>query len=129
MTEVKEFRTYKWQVTNYFFDLDITDTYLQGIDMSNLLDNLLRSFEKRLASNPGPLVKLELVRAIFILSDLFSQEEFAWMAQLFTQFMNEDEIEDFLLRHYLILGICKVSIDFIQICVVEELTGELGCSG
>jgi len=63
ISELREFRKHKWQ----------------GMDMGNLLDAFLRSFDKRLTSNNASLLVVkEILAAILILSDLFNREQFKW---------------------------------------------------
>jgi hypothetical protein len=57
--------------------------------MTNLVDVLLRSFEKRLASEPGPMMAAEAMRGILILSDLFRTDQWRWMCQLFIRMLEE----------------------------------------
>jgi hypothetical protein len=57
--------------------------------MTNLVDVLLRSFEKRLASESGPMMAAEAMRGILILSDLFRTDQWRWMCQLFLRMLEE----------------------------------------
>lgn len=89
--ELRQNRQYKWQ----------------GIDMTNLVDVLLRSFEKRLASEPGPMMAAEAMRGILILSDLFRTDQWRWMCQLFIRMLEEDQVDDQVQHYYLLAGIAR----------------------
>ncbi|ELR14180.1 HEAT repeat domain containing protein [Acanthamoeba castellanii str. Neff] len=89
--ELRQNRQYKWQ----------------GIDMTNLVDVLLRSFEKRLASEPGSMMAAEAMRGILILSDLFRTDQWRWMCQLFIRMLEEDQVDDQVQHYYLLAGIAR----------------------
>lgn len=83
----------------------------QGIDLGDMLDGSLKLFGNIL-ENPkyhkSHLLHRQCFKSILLLSDLFSYSQFEWMVELFQKHYEMDQIEDFLIKQYLVLGICKV---------------------
>lgn len=83
----------------------------QNIDLGEMLAGTLRLFEKLLfheSTKKCHLLHKQIVKCVVLLSDLFSYGQFEWMIDLFLKFYDADQIDDFLLKQYLVLGICKV---------------------
>ncbi|KYQ92058.1 hd [Tieghemostelium lacteum] len=79
-----------------------------GINFTPILEKLLDSFESFLSSSMcPPLLKREILRSTLILSDLFNREQTQWMLRLFNSILQAEDIDDFLLKQSLIVGICK----------------------
>jgi hypothetical protein len=82
----------------------------EGIDIGDLLASTLRLFAKMLNSEETKsqlLLRQQILKSIVLLSDLFSITEFEWMCDMFQKLYEKDEIDDILIKQYLVMGICK----------------------
>eukprot|EP01113_Clastostelium_recurvatum_P039150 TRINITY_DN5947_c0_g1_i4.p1 TRINITY_DN5947_c0_g1~~TRINITY_DN5947_c0_g1_i4.p1 ORF type:complete len:1961 (-),score=472.41 TRINITY_DN5947_c0_g1_i4:27-5516(-) len=103
------------------------------IDVAPLVDQLVGSFEHKLAipvsSNNEPALRVAILRATVMLSDLFNtRAQFEWMLRCFQKLLDQDEAEDFLIRQSLVVGYLKAFavlapeiIDPVQIQYIIDL--------
>ena len=55
------------------------------------------------------LIRNEIIKSVVFLSDLFSFEQFVWFYKFYKKIydFSIDNLNDFMLEHYLLIGICK----------------------
>lgn len=103
---------YSGQISiNELRDNAIRNHNWQGLNLNEVVANTLILFSKLLdydSYKNSANLRRQIVKSVLILSDLFSLTQFEWMLDQFSKIYDADLIDDFLLKQYLILGICKV---------------------
>jgi hypothetical protein len=87
------------------------NTRFPDVDVNSLLFRHCKTLESIVEEeHRSPLLLKYIVKSIVLISDLFSFAQFEWMLELFQKLFEADQIDDFLVKQYLVLGIFKVRL-------------------
>eukprot|EP01117_Protostelium_nocturnum_P004460 TRINITY_DN1606_c0_g3_i1.p1 TRINITY_DN1606_c0_g3~~TRINITY_DN1606_c0_g3_i1.p1 ORF type:complete len:1104 (+),score=493.54 TRINITY_DN1606_c0_g3_i1:154-3465(+) len=70
-------------------------------------NSFVRFLQSKLSESGAIIFKRQAAQSLLILSDLFQMNQFESTLDLFLKLYESDDIEDFLIRYYLLIGICK----------------------
>ena len=81
------------------------------LQCQEMLHIFKQTLEPNKKSSNTLLLRNEVVRSIVFLSDLFVLEDYLWLFKLFKRvYVNDiDTTNDFMLQHYVIIGLCKAT--------------------
>eukprot|EP01119_Soliformovum_irregulare_P004870 TRINITY_DN1603_c0_g1_i1.p1 TRINITY_DN1603_c0_g1~~TRINITY_DN1603_c0_g1_i1.p1 ORF type:complete len:2158 (+),score=703.02 TRINITY_DN1603_c0_g1_i1:70-6543(+) len=80
----------------------------EDVNLSQLIGSLMIQCEIVMdRSNSQILLQKQVFKSLVLLSDAFSITQFNWMLDLFLRLYDSEAHDNFLLKQYLVLGICK----------------------